>query len=277
MAVFDSKHAKISAFEHLAPLVRVEANHVTAGHWLRGWHGHNRIPHNRLFCIYGPNQAGSVRTPEQRMDMRAGFIYHLPPNIAYDMEFAVDLKMLAFHYDCHLGNGLDLSMGVRVISERPFKRSAIKAYTESLVDMDQRSALIHGQGLLYQLAAMFIHGDVQSLYEQHQLQQRYQAVLDEIDLAGAETRIPIIAELMDLSVDQLSKRFRRDIGIPLKHFIDQRIVKQAAQMLRQSDQKIKDIAQALQFRDEFTFSRFVRKHLGMSPRKYRQLPDIERI
>jgi AraC-like DNA-binding protein len=71
------------------------------------------------------------------------------------------------------------------------------------------------------MASQFVPGDLKELGEQQRMHQRYEAVLEEIDLSGAATRIGVIAEVMGLSVDQLSKRFRRDIGMPLKHYIDQ--------------------------------------------------------
>ena len=131
---------------------------------------------------------------------------------------------------------------------------------KQLHGMHERCDLLDIQGQLMQLIAPFIPGDMKTLREQSRLQSRYQIVIDEIDIAGAAARIADIAKLMDLSVDQLSKHFRRDLGFPLKQYIDQCIVKKATGYLRHSSLRIKEIAEILSFRDEFTFSRFIKRH-----------------
>ncbi len=278
MDPFAERHQTAPAIEELSHHLHVDADHAIAGLWQHKWNGKNRIPHNRLFLIYGPGQAGHIAWGEdQRMQMRPGHCYHMPPNIELDFEFAAGLRMVAFHYDCHLNNPLDLCAGINHVSEAACSLALIDDLAVKVRNIHMRSELVWIQGILMQLASQFIPGDIQSLSEQHRIQQRYEAVNEEIELAGAAARINTIAEIMQLSIDQLSKRFRRDIGISLKHYIDQVITRRASNLLRHSDKQIKEIAEELNFRDEFTFSRFIKKHLHLSPRQYRQLGDIERV
>lgn len=264
-------------FEELAGQLRVEADHVIAGEWQRGGTGANRLPKNRIFCIIGPKKAGHISCVNNAIDMHAGHCYHMPPHVHLEFYFAPGLRMLAFHYDCSLGNHFDLCAGIKKISKATCDPKAIQDIIKNLEHLQHRRDLVHIQGRLMQLAAQFVPDNMRSLREQHRMQQRYQVVIDEIDISAAETRIAVIADLMGLSVDQLSKRFRRDIGMPLKHYIDHSIVKRAAEYLRHSDSRIKDISEQLHFRDEFTFSRFFRKHLHTSPSNYRSLTDLEFI
>lgn len=278
MEPFSTRHSTSPLFEELGAQLRIEADHAIAGRWERAWRGRNRLPHNRLFCIAGPRQAGSIGWGDgQRIPLRAGHMYHMPPNMTLEFDFHQGLRMVAFHYDCALYGSFDLCAGMTMVTERVMDVSQTRRLADQLRNIQQRSELVFLQGTLTRLAARFIPGDLQSLVEEHRIYQRYDVVNEEIDLSGAMTRISAIAEIMELSVDQLSKRFRRDLGIPLKHYIDQVVARRAAHLLRHTDKKIKDIAEDLRFRDEFTFSRFVRKHLQLSPRRYRQLSDIERV
>ena len=278
MDPFSRQHGVAPVFEELAGQLRIEADHAIAGVWEQRWEGRNRIPHNRLFCVYGPAQAGSIAWGDgQSMTLRAGHCYHMPPGLPLHFVFNAGLRMLAFHYDCRLQSQIDLCVAMQDVSEAHCDVATIHALATKMRKLNQRSDLAFLQGAFMQLAAQFIPGDIASLSGQHRMQQRYEVVNEEIDISGAATRIAQIAEIMNMSVDQLSKRFRKDLGLPLKHYIDQVIAHRASGLLRHSDKKVKDIAEELHFRDEFTFSRFVKKHLHMSPRRYRRLAEIERV
>jgi AraC-like DNA-binding protein len=58
--------------------------------------------------------------------------------------------------------------------------------------------------------------------------------------------------------------------MPLKTYLDLERAKVASRLLEYSDLNITEIAETLDFPDVFSFSRFFRRVVGMSPRPFRQ-------
>jgi AraC-like DNA-binding protein len=70
-------------------------------------------------------------------------------------------------------------------------------------------------------------------------------------------------------VDAFSTAFSRNIGISPKEYLSRRINEKALAMVTHTDMKMKEIADALRFSDEFYFSRFFKKMNGQPPSAYR--------
>jgi AraC-like DNA-binding protein len=72
----------------------------------------------------------------------------------------------------------------------------------------------------------------------------------------------------------LKREFSRDMGFSLKTYIDKIILKKAQDSLLIDDMNVKEISNALDFTDEFYFSRFFKKHTGLSPTMYHRKNKI---
>jgi len=69
--------------------------------------------------------------------------------------------------------------------------------------------------------------------------------------------------------DALSKSFKRDLGISLKQYLNNRIISEASILLK-TDLIVKEIAERLGFRSPFYFSRFFKKQAKISPTVFRK-------
>ncbi len=87
---------------------------------------------------------------------------------------------------------------------------------------------------------------------------------------GAKVTVASLAKRLGVSAGYLSARFRAAEGQSLKAYLDGERVRRAVDLLCYSDLQAGQIAEALGFPDPFTFSRFVRKHTGVSPRELLQ-------
>lgn len=87
---------------------------------------------------------------------------------------------------------------------------------------------------------------------------------------GREMRIDELAHKLHYSTGRLSARFSAEYGTPLKTVIDEERSAVAGRLLRYSDQTISQIADRLDFRDVYAFSRFFKRLNGVSPRAYRK-------
>jgi AraC family transcriptional regulator, transcriptional activator of pobA len=82
------------------------------------------------------------------------------------------------------------------------------------------------------------------------------------------------ADLLSMSVNNLSKKSRRFFGKSPSLMIQERIVLEAKKKLHLTRQSIKEIAFSLNFSDEFYFSRFFKKFTGVSPQVFRDQAGI---
>jgi transcriptional regulator GlxA family with amidase domain len=78
-----------------------------------------------------------------------------------------------------------------------------------------------------------------------------------------------LAVALRLTPGHASARFRRECGVSLKQWLDQRRGAHAAQALAASDLGVADIAFSCGFSDQFAFSRFFRRVCGECPRAFR--------
>jgi AraC-like DNA-binding protein len=87
---------------------------------------------------------------------------------------------------------------------------------------------------------------------------------------GRRLAVSDVAEHLGYSVSHVSSLFRKHCDMPLKSFLDLERSKVASRLLEYSDLNITEVAETLEFPDVFSFSRFFRRVVGISPRPYRR-------
>jgi LacI family transcriptional regulator len=88
--------------------------------------------------------------------------------------------------------------------------------------------------------------------------------------AGQGMRVADLARLLAVSRSHLEQEFARVVGHTPGEEIRRTRLKLAEDLLRKSEHSITEIAGMLGFERTGNFSEFFRKHIGMSPRAYRQ-------
>ncbi len=86
---------------------------------------------------------------------------------------------------------------------------------------------------------------------------------------GERIRIRDIANDLGLSVDNLSRNFKRDANMTLKQYIDKCRAEEATKILMHTSDLVSEVAFQLGFPDVYSFSRFYKKMTGKSPSAYR--------
>lgn len=82
--------------------------------------------------------------------------------------------------------------------------------------------------------------------------------------------LPQIAEKCELSYVQFIRRFKLSTGMTPSNYIILLRVQKAKAMLSNTDLPIRDIASACGFEDEYYFSNFFKKQIGISPTAFRK-------
>lgn len=86
-----------------------------------------------------------------------------------------------------------------------------------------------------------------------------------------------LAELVHISPNHLSYRFRKETGSPLTEFITKRRLREAAMMLKMTEQPIRDIGLEVGFDNFAYFSRVFKDRFGMTPSAYRAAKSQEQV
>ena len=79
-----------------------------------------------------------------------------------------------------------------------------------------------------------------------------------------------ISSYVYLSPSHLSGMFRKEIGQTISTYITYIRIEKSKILLTQKGVKVADIAELCGFEDQGYFTRVFRKHVGISPRQYRE-------
>lgn len=82
------------------------------------------------------------------------------------------------------------------------------------------------------------------------------------------------AQMLDMEMNILSKKCKKTFGKTPTELIHERLVIEAKRKLHLTRQNIKEIAFSLNFKDEYYFSRFFKKNVGLSPLAFRKKVGI---
>ena len=93
------------------------------------------------------------------------------------------------------------------------------------------------------------------------------------DTLDAQTGVRDLAARMGLPEAHFARAFRSLLGVAPKQWLEQALFDRALQMLADPRRTIRNVACALQFSDEFNFSRFIKRRSGYSPSQLRSFPQ----
>ncbi len=79
-----------------------------------------------------------------------------------------------------------------------------------------------------------------------------------------------MAEMCNLSTDQLRRVFQQRTGVKPKIYIDRLKLNHAAEYLVSTDHPVAEIAERFGYKDQYHFSRRFKAVQGMSPQRYRR-------
>ena len=78
-----------------------------------------------------------------------------------------------------------------------------------------------------------------------------------------------MAEMCNLSIDQLRRVFFLRTGVKPKIYVDRLKLNRAAEYLVSSNHPVSEVAERFGYRDQYHFSRRFKAVMGVSPQRYR--------
>jgi len=265
-------------FLHTNPLVSVEVGCARYGHH-RKWHGRNTLPYNRIFLIthVPEGERAWIKNYSEGENytyfaLEEGSVYFMPKNVDLEFSFCQELGIIAFHFTLEITRGYDLFEGCTTCDRRDDMDEIIKNVAFLMETTPNIGTLIQLRGYLFQLAGIFSDRTIKELQHMYDIREKYNALFDYISTnVSASTRVSELAKYVRTSPDLLSKNFKRDIGMPIKTYLNSQIIQRACAMLTFTTKRARSIAEELCFNNEYYFSRFFKKQTGFTPIEYRKL------
>ena len=87
---------------------------------------------------------------------------------------------------------------------------------------------------------------------------------------NSDSTVSDIAYNLCITPNYLSRLFRKENGISVIEYINQKRIKEAIQLMKKTDMQIQMIAEKVGINDLSYFSKLFKKQLGKSPTQYRR-------
>lgn len=242
-----------------------------------GWHLHLCSSFTRIYMVR--KGEGVLCADRQTVTMRPGHIYLVPAGLSFDTACPESMEKLYFHINILRYNRYDLFEGHPRIITLADCMPQIEASIAEHEKADMNSAF----SLKLRLWQIVAHAVAQEGIEWGSIEvysQTVKAVMRRIETdvrAAADGLRPdfhltvqTLADVVRRSPGALQKEFRSQVGVPLRRYINDRILVAAEQELRAGQKSIAQISESLGFCDPFYFSRCFSARYGLSPRDYRK-------
>lgn len=168
---------------------------------------------------------------------------YLTPQISISEAYFGEIEQIIHKMNMENGSG------------HPYSNAVLKSYLQLILALCSREkSILIGHARLDQIENNKITV-FQELIEKNYLKERSPAFY------AAELKI---------SSSALSKNIKKQIGKTPTQLIQERVILESKKLLHLTHKSIKEIAIALHFDDEFYFSRYFKKNVGLSPLHYRR-------
>ncbi|WOO43716.1 AraC family transcriptional regulator [Rubellicoccus peritrichatus] len=252
--------------------LRLEVNHAVSG--TQVWQGRNMLEENRIFGIReSGRKSGYILCHDtgQKFKMRTGHLYFMPSKADLEFEFNDDLFFSAIHFNIILFDGFDLFSSIQEISQFHDQRRYNERLQKAIEGEPNLQNIGKIKGIAFELISEFCPLTLQDLRRLEMIRSKYEKLFGYIYKHGnAATTVDELSGVSGMTRDNLSRSFSRDIGTPLKTWLNKELFRKAEQLLLQSNESSRSVADKLNFSSEYYFSRFFKKHSGIPPGEYQK-------
>jgi AraC-like DNA-binding protein len=254
----------------LNAFLNLQITHIAIANF--DWHGRNTYPHNRLFLVFKDDgRGGNVihnRIVNQQMEMQANYIYFMPRDLELELDITPGISFISFHFNLELFYGFDVFSGYqhcKMIKNAPL----ITKIRKCLDDENNLKSLCSLKSYIYGLCTSFCDINTLDIKKNIMACRKYESIFTFIRNHGdATTTVEALAEIAGQRQDIFSRTFSSDLGLSPKHYLTRDLLRKAAERLLLPDTTARMVSEQLNFSSEYYFSRFFKKHIGLSPRQF---------
>lgn len=199
-----------------------------------------------------------------------GNIYIIPAGLTFSYSCQEYMKKIYFHISVLLPNHQDIftSCSKCVILEN--KQAQIEMIRQNLSE-NKPGSIMAVKAFLYQLVLQCIQKEESMNQEITNYSEIIYKTQEYIEAnLSAKLTVTQIAEALFLSPSKLQKLFKKEIGISVGRYIDERLMYIAEREVRRGEYSINELSTMLGFCDQFYFSRRFSETYGMPPLRYRK-------
>lgn len=284
ISFFDMRHDRLRIFAAYASQIQPVITYATAGvRDCNGWHGRNRLPQHRLIVVlHAPKDSENWIVHhrdegelDHRIVLQSGYAYFMPRQADLTFKFSCNLDVIAIHFTIEPVPGFDLFAQQDLCCKQELPKDLLilmsdACYQHRAHPTDTRHIVSLQAILMFGLSRLdgLSFPDHEDVFLRHV---RWSTFVEHVDLhLSADLRIRHLAQKFNELPDTLSRRFKRDFGISLKKWLNQRLLQRAMNAIQADSCAIHEISERLGFSSEFHFSRFVRRETGQAPTTIRK-------
>ena len=238
---------------------------VTPGRWV------SKLPVDRLIYVFDcGREPGGIGNDEDFCPLIPHTWLFIPAFFGVRHEENEGLKLISIHFNVELFADLELlSECDRIVHGiAPEYRERFSSLTDTGSGL-RTAAQLHA--LLFHFLAEMILPEVPPVDHLREKYRRFAALLTVIRQDPRRNlSVARMAEIMKMGKESFVKRFSAEIGSSPKLFFNRIRAAAAAESLCAPETTIRELAFAYGFANEFYFSRFFKRHFGLSPAAYRR-------
>ncbi|BBB90922.1 MAG TPA: AraC family transcriptional regulator [Methylomusa anaerophila] len=237
------------------------------------------LQHHELIFISGGS--GSIIIEEKRYPVKKGMLFYISPDVLHSIETDIKEPMcfLSVHFSYAYVSFNDSKWAIRsevkILPLQPAQElkdyysieDIFKKLVDSWIMKLPGYEFITRTSLQQLLIAIYRNKSRQN--QNYSTSLKVEKVIEYMHQnINHKVTLPALAEKVQLSSFYLSKAFKEITGYCVIEYFNKIKIDKAKELIVEGDKKIKEVAQALGFTDEFYFSRIFKKIEGISPSKF---------
>jgi AraC-like DNA-binding protein len=199
-------------------------------------------------------------------------VYFAPKGVELELRILPGTEIATVHYLLEVFYGYDLFEATTECARVHSPGEVCADVYENLSRPSALSAYMSVLARILDVSGHFLESNGEEFRRIVMLRQRYAPVVRLLQKSHSrQLRVQELAEAMNMDRSTFSKRFLQDIGLTPKEYLTQLLMRRAADLVSGTNRKLSDIAEELNFSDEYYFSRFFKKHFGRQPSVFRDM------
>lgn len=238
-----------------------------------------KIRHHELFLVAGGK--GHITVERKRYSVKKGMLFYFKPDILHSIEtdLSEPLNFLSVHFSFVHVNFCDNKWSLTT-ENKALKLHSMQEIKDYYPIFDTFRKLVETWSIklpsyeflsktLLQQLLFEIYDNLKRQNTNYSKTIKVEKIIKYMnENINAAVTLTELSEIVLLSPTYLSRTFKETTGYSVIEFFNKMKIDKAKELIIEGDKKIKEVSEALGFKDEFYFSRLFKKIAGISPKEF---------